>query len=214
MKITAQLVPDTGKKTITQNNHDAYFDVLLNSSTRETTGDDYYRQYQHQMQQSELTFHSLATRIKKPANNDVEGFETHINTPSEMPYADEQSSCTGIEPKNDITKPVSSLMLPLEQFVLAIKTMREQASMPLENKRIENIEKDTDSTPVRINQLPEKNIIFKHHQLFLNNNLAELTLNTTQLSKDETNELQRLIKRWLANKGYTLKQFIINGVPQ
>ena len=56
--------------------------------------------------------------------------------------------------------------------------------------------------------------VFKHYHLYLNENQVELTLNTTYLSKQQISQLQKFIHQWLSQKGYTLKQLMLNGEHQ
>lgn len=102
-------------------------------------------------------------------------------------------------------------MLPSVQTSATIKQLYDQAILVLESKLRNTAQDSTCTKPASANPVLTNTVIFKNHQLFVDNHFAELTLNTLQLSKDETKALQQLIKQWLGRKGIILKQFIING---
>lgn len=214
MKIMSQLLSETLKTTPNANQHDVFFDVLLNAPMNETKGDEYYWQHQNHMQQSALTFNTLAIRTEKPLNDYAANSMNHpvsqagtVHTIQPIPsqYADMQCVTSKILP---------SLTMPIEHLTSVINTMRELSAIQPESRLADNVRRNIISSPTHINQIIPEKAVFKSWQLFLNNNFAELSLNTTQLSKEETNELHKLIKQWLTEKGYALKQFIINGVSQ
>jgi hypothetical protein len=188
-------------------NKDSDFDALMHSSD----GDSYYWQHQHQLQRSELTFHSLAHENKKSSimlessqimdkltDSSLENLipvYVHLNIPEEIhqPHA------------------VIPSIIDKEVLTTLTEIMRPSGYLTEPNKiadqRVDNIE---GLNPQNLSP----NSFFKHYQIFINDAGVELTLNTTQLTKQQTQEVQKLIKQWLTTSGYRLQQFIINGVKQ
>jgi len=203
--------PLTKNSNTTFNSED--FSILLTKNNYTQSTDDYYRFHQNQFQQSALTFNRMAgkpeaiikTESTKPENknlspeDNLESAPAHIkliikwdNYSAHNPdiiHADMQQIVAYINEKNG--DPINlTTTAPINTNTLTLAKS--------EHKAIHH------STP----------IIFKNHHLFVNNNEAELTINSNGLNPDENQSLHTLIKQWLNKKGYALKQLIINGVTQ
>lgn len=215
MKIMGQILSETLKPTTNANQHDVFFDVLLNAPMNKTQGDEYYWQHQNHMQQSALTFNTLAANTEKPLNNYEDNSGNYPLIKSGTLHTIQQNPSHYVDMQNSVSsKSLPSLKLPIEHLTNVLITMREQSAIQLESRLADNVRKNIISNTTHFNQIVPEKAVFKSWQLFLNDNFAELSLNTTQLSKEETTELHKLIKQWLTEKGYALKQFIINGVSQ
>lgn len=215
MKITDQLIPGTFKISSNQNNHDVFFDTLLNAPVKNNNGDDYYRQHQDQLQQSDLNFSPMTmSPEKKPMAEPLENLKASTNNQTDPACLIEQNTKALAEPDCALIKTSSSPMMSPDQLNTTIKALHAAAIIQQENKLEDELPKNSRPNPANINPVLQNPMVFKNHQLFINNNLAELSLNTTQLSKDEARELQKLVKQWLSNKGHVLKQFILNGEKQ
>ena len=215
MKIMEQLISSAFKTSNNQNKHDVFFDTLMNAPVRNNNCDDYYRQHQDQLQQSDLKFSPMTmTPGKKPMAEPVENSNARTNSQTDPARLIQQNTKTLAEPDCALIKTSSSPMMSPERLNTTIKTLYATAVIQQENKLEDELPKNSRPNPANINPVLPNPMVFKNHQLFINNNLAELSLNTTQLSKDETRELQKLVKQWLSNKGHVLKQFILNGEVQ
>lgn len=195
---------------------DAGFSHLLNLADKGTSGDDYYRQHQNQLQQSALSFKPFLTKERLPLPLDSEN----------ALVLKKSSTAVHVEVDSAHTQHTAQTSLKLElqiseknpQFLIEALIKDMESMMTSWVSLPEVIVKSTPQ-PLPIVQHIKQTVVppyrsFKNHQLFIHDKSVELTLNTTQLSKQQTYELQNFIKQWLAKKGYCLKQLIINGVKQ
>jgi hypothetical protein len=178
--------------------------------------DEYYWQHQHQLQQSDITFNSVvrdtnplippdATLLKSPINL-MEKFNLHqlnninahpITVPTENVDRVRKGACDVLTAA-PILVGTSQAPLPLLPTI-SIETMSEA---------INTVLRKTLPTPTAT-------IMLKPYQLFVDDDdRIELTLNTTHLSKQQGLELQTFIRQWLNQKGFTLKQLVLNGEQQ
>lgn len=214
MKISDQLITNTFHPGSSKNGHDVYFDALLNSSVKQNSGDEYYWQHQNQLQQSALRFNPLCVKhIEQLEFEPTETGKPCINLQTDTSDTVQQISNSSIKTGCEVIETALLPMIP-EQSNKTVKAVFEQVMIYLENKLEDKLTRNDAHKLILSKQPIADTVIFKNHQLFIDNNVVELTLNTSQLSKDETSELQKLVKQWLANKGYILKQFIINGEIQ
>lgn len=217
MKIDSQSVPLPTQSAAYAPERDEGFEQLLHSPTKQTKDGDYYWQHQDQLQQSALTFYSLNhnVRIAKEINGVMK-----INEPTNCPIDEANLEVAQHQIRfetetNAISRELNSLSdCELNELVTLIKKTIEALGNSVEQKPndkpiVRSIKQQEISSP---SALPDA--VLKNHQLFLNNNAAELSLNTSRLSTQEASELKKLIKKWLINKGFTLKQLVINGELQ
>lgn len=212
MKITDQLMPGLYKPASNTNRQDVFFDTLVNSPVKESKGDDYYLQHQTQLEQSGLTFSPM---IIKPVNKPLTEPPGHSRASRDYQPDSEIDSRpllnNSVEAEHVIINVSNSTMSPSGKVSTTVKQIYEQTILQLDSKQQTTIQDNTRAPSVNANPVLSNTISFKNHQLFIDNQLAEVTLNTTQLSKDETKALQQLVKQWLSRKGLVLKQLIING---
>lgn len=212
MKIESKLNSLTDNLKSDYLNPDQGFEQFINSPAKQTTGSDYYWQHQQQLQQSDLSFNELTFQInttpKELRDNepfckqDVTQSKTVLNQPilrAMQQFQPEHTSSTDFE-LNDLIVSIKNAIKTQDLFS-SNEITRQIVSKNSQQQEINN-QKISDQTT------------FKNHQLFINNKSAELSLNTTQLSKHQTAALKILIKQWLNNKGLALKQLIINGEYQ
>lgn len=188
------------------------FDHLLQSPAQHTSDDEYYLQHQSQLQPSALRFNA------RPVEAKIEPVE---------------SQCTKVAAIR-ATRPCET--------VSATKAFQDEAKQPQQmflsyieqTKVIELIQKATqpsigflDERPItpQTRQIPtaqtsarpyniQPEALFKNYQLFIHNDLAEFSFNVIHLSTAQTKALQTIIKKWLTQKGLTIKQVLINGEKQ
>ena len=114
-----------------------------------------------------------------------------------------------------LTQSTTLETLDVELLLTTIEQGIQNAVSHNDIKRVnQTLSKNNCDRKLIANEVMLANSLFKHYQLFISSNHVELTLNTAQLSNRQTSELQKLIKQWLSNKGYSLKQLMINGVQQ
>ncbi len=217
MKINTQPIILTQNSVPFERDQDSGFEQVLDSRSEPNSrnGDDYYWQHQSQLQRSALTFNPLLSRAKIPVITPADETMTQPAPPPLATDATQQRPHINIPQERYLPEPTMLSEIDVQQLILTIEKFIENPGNNLEFKMTDQ----TVSKPSRCqqpinNQASQPNALFKNHQLFLSNNVVELTLNTVPLSKQEAYELQKLIKQWLANKGYSLKQLMINGVQQ
>jgi len=180
------------------------------------TGDDYYWQHQHQLQQSALRFTPRACQAKKANLASAENVELPITEwiATNQCNSNVLGSTPSRQLENNAFSPTFGPYFKVDQLITTVYTRLETPERPPECAIADKSLVKDNNTRVINKQLLLTSMTYKNHQLFINDNLVELALNTTQLSKQQTNELQQFIKQWLTNKGYALKRLIINGVSQ
>ncbi len=213
MKINEQLalmLPQVPKKNL-QDMLD--FEQLINTPTKQNSGDEYYWQHQDQLQQSSLQFdpHPLAIqpKIKAVLENETirNNPEVHLqilNNPTQpnlYPYQFEKQNDTLLSTK------VSQIFKDLEQKITPIIMSVETANTPPKTDMLNQIKKINEmvSSPDNPNE-------FKNYHLFIQGNQVELTLNIQDLDPYEQKEFTSMMKNHLKNKGLFLSKLIINGV--
>lgn len=217
MKINMELLTSMITTSRNQDRSASGFEQLVNASKNNKDGDAYYLQHQTDLQQSALTFCPNATQITPKAN-------TEIPTDEELNNKDTYPLLMNIPPIQQAQEMQANNELWLAHTARLDNELKELgitvkkaslASIALTEGR----KNDEPTNPEdKIKALPQKTVlndsVIKNHQLYISNNAAELTLNTSQLSKEETRALEKLVKQWLGNKGLILKTLIINGVEQ
>jgi hypothetical protein len=190
------------------------FDHLLNAPNKHTSGDDYYRQHQTDLQQSELTFTFINPKIK----------------PTIVPFTElnEQNDPSKILKKNpalpaqiemqDNTMKKECINAPNVPLMKCTHAMQRFIKLNYANREASNY-KDffltkNNSDRVYSNQIRSFLSVLKNYQLHINNNSGELALNTIWLSKKEITDLKNKIKHWFITKKLLLKRLLINGEPQ
>ena len=215
MKIDAQSMILTGKLTCLEPDQTSYFACLLDDTNKKHKSDDYYWQHQNQLQRSDLTFNSVESQSKSqmisPKNQTI---AHQVQTVGSAQCALEFISVNDFLNRGS-SKSTTTSELEIKQLSSAIEIFLESPTDHSDVKMVdEEISQNNRYQKLMRNQTSLPSATFKNYQLFLNNNQIELTLNTTHFSKQQSNELQKSIKQWLTNKGYSLKQLIINGVAQ
>ena len=217
MKIDGQIAPLASNFTSVESDKTSGFDRLLDSPTHQ--GDDYYWQHQHQLQVSALTFHPLVdSKAKKNLiTSNYQDINQSITTPKAIPNADTRQLLVPInKPLEQSSSESIRLSVPeVESVIATLEHILQNPGVDPSARRMDPFVTNNSHGPQPINHpasLP--NSMFKNYQLFLTNNVVELTLNTTQLSKQQASDLEKIIKQWLTHKGYSLKQLTINGVQR
>lgn len=209
MKITTSPPMTNTPATLFKNMGQTDFNTLLDS-----TGDEYYRQHQNQLQQSALTFKSsVAVKELSPKTT-----AEQLNQPNQrLPASQLNLSAQLIRHSivANVEKPQESC-IPTEadfnELITNIEIFSNQQADTLSAKISERPQLKSNLTAIRNTSVPDTP--FKNHHLHITENAVELTLNTSQFSGKQAKEIQTLIKQWLQNKGYRLQQLIINGVQQ
>ena len=211
MKIDAQSMTFITQFATQTSAQDSGFDGLLDPTIQPRQADDYYWQQQNQLQPSAITFNSNINEPKAQI--------TIEPVPKKAPITSSTSTETSpfiskkIMPIEPSTSELSiSSKLDVQQFITALDKTIEHMGNITEHTITNPFEAKTkiNTKPMLT---PTSTATFKNYQLYLNDNQVELTLNTT-LSKPQITELQQFIQQWLSQKGYTLKQLMINGVKQ
>jgi hypothetical protein len=189
------------------------FEQALNSLQKQKTGDEYYRYHQQQLELSDLQFNPLGkeTEVKAIQGSNADSahhFEIEENNIEKAaayltrePEAEKQiQSASGV---NNI----------LEQYQSQLK----QEFAIIANQTSSNPQLKSNSLPTisySENKALSHTFVFKEHQLFIQGKEAEFSLNSTNLTRQQSEELSQLVKEWLRSKGIKLHQLIINGVKQ
>ena len=207
-EVHAQHNHNTTSKTNACLRGDDSFDAFLHF-------DNYYWHHQNQLQPSALTFksHPSEDNASAPtihAEATAESSMQSIDTPA-MNQVNTTSIMVTIEaPKQaDTTKARFSL----ESFIEGIETHVNPPFHVLERIQIQSAIRDEKAAAIQTTAVASP-ASFKNYHVFTDEACIELTLNTRALSSQESSQLQRTIKQWLVQQGYTLKTLIINGVKQ
>lgn len=199
-----------------------FMDKLTSAKPEQETGfedlirqdDAYYWQHQNQLQQSAITFNPFVRDTHQTITSDTKK-TTNITNPVINITANEPSPVHVLFIRLEKTTPecITAPELIIEQLMMHIEHITEQTSMGTEHQIVEQpiVKKTLYLKPVLNAATPST---FKNYQLFLEDNQVELTFNTTRLSKQHITALQKSVQHWLRDRGYTLKQLMINGVPQ
>jgi outer membrane protein OmpA-like peptidoglycan-associated protein len=192
-----------------------YFKVDSRTKTLQTD-DEYYWKNQQQLEDSALSFQDFIKGDKKELESSPaqKNWSNHANSDSSLalrsvkkevsnPFEFATQLMTTETFATDVYRPVHQQLLdnPAFDFQPAVK---ERAPSLISTNR--SLQKQIGLT--------EENSRLKNYQLFILNNQAEFSLNTSQLDSQQTRELTQLIKQWLVKKGIRLQQLIINGVKQ
>lgn len=214
-------------------NHDAGFESILfeknNSSTIPNRSDliddgkindksirkedDFYWLHQNQLQQSALTFYPLVDK-KIPMQSTYSEITCQAHTLEKKAMAIEARTQINNPLEKKLLYPISIVSHDITALITSIKTVLNQSIYTSTTKKAKETIATMSPKQILNHQALTIPALLKKHQLFLSDKTAELTLNTSDLSQQQANELQRIIKDWLINKGYVLKQLIINGVKQ
>ncbi|WP_347251594.1 hypothetical protein [Legionella sp.] len=186
------------------------------SSKNPKTSDEYYWQHQQQLENSALTFQSLLTEDKNPYPRSISSVQsTRVAVPASKPLEkrapDNTYDLNPTLPLQQAKSPInfeqnSYFIRPNQMENKAFNAQEKYSDTPLANRDCAN-KKTSALTLNKVECDPVKN-----HQLFIFNNEAEFSLNTTALDIQQINELIQLIKQWLTSKGIRLQHLRINGV--
>ena len=208
MNIDNQLPSYKQPQTKTYRNSGDFADLM---DKHRPSGDEYYRQHQSELQQSELEFNAVEIAKGKhfiqacapKLNHDAALIEEKVSvtpvhqtlqTPMHQDVEQQSDTDPHLINAERVIGPAQTLSLPLSQ---AKPTL--ELSATVEQQEPEGL------------SLAYKQELKRHH-LFINQDEAELTLNTQDLEPEEAQEYIPLIKNFLKNKGLLLKKLIINGV--
>ncbi|MCL9682637.1 hypothetical protein [Legionella maioricensis] len=213
MKINEQLelmFPHTPKKNL----HDMLdFEQLINTPTKQNSGDEYYWQHQDQLQQSSLQFNpqpianqSKKTKVleKETIMYNPEGHLQITNSPirqNRYPFQYEKQNNTVLNTK--VSQIFRELEPKLNPILMSVET-------PETSQKTDELDQFKEINA--IDSLPYNPNEFKNHHLFIHNKQVELTLNIQNLAPDEQKEFTSMMRNHLKNKGLTLSKLIINGV--
>ncbi len=171
-----------------------------------------YWQHQNQLQPSALTFKPAITHAETKITPDNEPIKEPIILPITIDPAP-QVTHIAMQIEKNTPSSITLSKLTIEQFVTHIKTSMEQPFEMLGQGP--TYARNVGWASAQHARLSSTNIqSFKQYQLFADDMQVELTLNMTYLSKQDLTELKKLIQHYLSQKGYTLKQLMINGVKQ
>ena len=180
------------------------------------SGDEYYQQHLSQLQQSAITFDQPINteNTRQHIENTTKESETRDAKTIEPHEIDNQKPGKA-QPSIAQTEPVTNhpvdLLAPL--LTLIETTLKPIAAAVLPNPIITPITPNKSTLMLQPNPLQAKPA-YNPHQLFVQGNQVELTLNTHRLNKQEVTQLKTVIKQWLVQKGYQLNRLIINGVQE
>lgn len=192
-----------------------YFKVDNRTKTLQTD-DEYYWKNQQQMEDSALSFQDFIRGEKKelessPAQKNLSNHENSDSSLALRAVKKEVSNSTELA-----TQLMTTVTLAAEVYRPAQQQLLENPAFefqPVVKERAPSLISTNRSLQKQIS-LTEENSKLKNYQLFILNNQAEFSLNTSQLDSQQTQELTQLIKQWLVKKGIRLQQLIINGVKQ
>jgi hypothetical protein len=216
MKINDQLTWNSNQKPHTIQHDRANFEHWLERPTKQSSGDEYYWQHQSHLQQSNLCFDTkpLEGQSKKVLADRNE-LAFYPSAPLYRKNSIEQKNAdAGIEISHPMAAETSHsgrsegppIMVQNPQEILHYA----------QNDWLRKNEASCTTNP--IHQTKELKtpipIHIKNHHLFLQNDQAELTINTQDLSQHDEKELIQLIEHFLKKKGLHLNHLIINGVKK
>lgn len=212
MKIS-ELMPPTREHRQTGNQPPtADFSQWLTNPAQGEGGDDYYLRHQDQWQKSELTFDAQPLTVKRPSatrcDEDFDPAHMHAFSDTRAP----QRENTHYEPQLtlSITRMASGKLAHIIDQLHQSLTPTAIAEAPFPQ-----IWNDTASSVVKASSpSAQSNNALNTHHLFIEGEVAELTMNTQELDSQEQKELVKLIKYSLKQKGLALSKLIINGVAQ
>ncbi|MBA2709669.1 MAG: hypothetical protein H0U57_03630 [Tatlockia sp.] len=188
------------------------FQQTLNPVHQQKNGDEYYWYHQQQLEISDLQFKPLNQAKTKdiefnnnqPPFNQIDAFaKVDMKEKTALHELEKE-----ISPKilvvdsKEIELKQGSALTNKEQFYLAYQTSQNTELQTNIKQKTNHLEKQTQF----------QNTVFKEHHLFIQDNEAECSLSTSNLTRLESKELSFLIKDWLKSKGIKLQQLIINGV--
>lgn len=194
---------------------DNVFEQLLNAPTQPMQSDAYYWQQQSKLQPSALTF--KAKNVHDKLSDPIPQVTQTSKLPPKSNTVIEEATISHVfvRIEKSITVTAQCSKLAIEQLIKSMANFIEQPPVGLEQRPFNHSNKTVKSTPLPLNKpILRADSTVKPYQLFLTNNQIELSLNTAHLSQSQLDELHLLINDWLIQKGYTLKQLIINGIQQ
>ncbi|CAM2806737.1 hypothetical protein [Legionella worsleiensis] len=215
MKINSTIDTTLMPKNLNKQANPVDFAPWLTTPTKQNSGDEYYWQHQEQLQQSSLTFakkpeHEQHTEepLKKDTDNAANNtiHQTMYDTVTSSQKLNEMNPHTNKQGADLSTELIKSLMIDhynSPNYPVPEPVYR-SADCPI------NVTKIKDSPSV--SDQNDSQSQFKNHHLFIEHNEVELSLNAHDLNEKEQNELKRFLKLNLKQKGFNLKQLLINGV--
>lgn len=192
-----------------------YFKTESRAKTLQTD-DEYYWKNQQQLEDSALTFQDLIKEDKKvPGSSSTQRtLSNHANSDSSLTLRavkKEVSNSTELVTQTKATETIAAeVYRPAHQQELENPTPNFQPALKERSPSLTSVNRPLQKQTA----LTEESSKLKNYQLFILDNQAEFSLNTSQLDKQQTTELTKLIKQWLVKKGIRLQQLIINGVKQ
>lgn len=212
MKIETPLVPVAPRPDPSNGRPADNFAAWLNSPVLSRSDDSYYWQHQAQLQKSALQFQSTQSEITKQ-------WATDTTEPSNLVLSAEQNTnlpmtSTGASSglRSFLSAPEPLSVSDLEQLNSLLQTGSKQALILHDVRIMRRIDADKIAPNRSPRLIPQTSGANKSHQLFLTDLTAELSLNTSKLNREEVQDLKKIIKQWLNDKGYALTRVIINGV--
>jgi len=210
MKINNQL-PSFNTITNTPQNVSDGFMKLLDELQHSLQGDEYYWQHQDQLQQSQLTFaqknpKSIPKTFRVTSSAKILKIEREesANKKLVMPCSEQVSlkrAFIAIPQSHILNEQYGKVLNSDYEFIVAHTT----AEKPME--QIEELLKETNP----LEHSKTSAALNKHH-LYIDQQEAELSINTYELKPKEQKQLMHMIKSYLKKKGWSLKKLMINGV--
>ncbi|MGQ3891453.1 hypothetical protein [Legionella sp. CNM-4043-24] len=191
------------------------FAAWLTVKHQGSSGDDYYRRHQEQLQQSALRFDARPASVSQPVSP---------GQPVRQPSS-EEPDLSGQEQSAGRLRMVSAYQADyscLPRQPLSSSDRQSLLQMLKDNTGIAlsfaNSPPERASGEAQAAHTPGAGTVSRNphssHQLFVDDRQVELSLNTRELRPNEVRELKKQILQWIRHKGYTLTRLIINGVTQ
>jgi len=216
MKINQESLSVRQELLHSESKADKGFENWLKTPTKNTTGDDYYRQHQQQLQPCELHFGSQSSAAKKgPIELALREIKTNSGS-AELTHSEATCACRSVA-QPDTRLRQSDPVVFTSQEPLPLFENKTENNRPIQDNSVLQFNETKVDETLFISQIktwlaPKK--AFKQYQLYIENKQVELSLNCADLNSSQKNEITSLVKDWLINKGLRLQQFIINGVKQ
>lgn len=211
MKIENQTSSVLKKQNFAKTANLSFEDFLR--GTKKITGDDFFRQHLNSWMPSYLSFKARNVNAAKPLSLLEEPATNSISLNETIHAAIKILTTPCLN--NTQALDTQSYKIPLEKNAPTpnIKTLNHYVENPQELPMVD-AEPEHTTLPPLLNKFLSKTPTHQSYQVFVNKQDAEVAINTSFLSKEDTQALQALIKKTLILKGYTLKHLIINGVLQ
>lgn len=176
--------------------------------------DESYWQYQDTLQQSSLSFQAMIHHagVEKPVQ--TRNFTEVVS--ENLPHPRDHIPQPSVLHQDPVLKPIQHALLTTESTTRTTQPMMQQAFQTLLNsmQTVLNHQVQIQTKTLTYAKPIPQPIIFKNHHLFIQDDEADIALNTTTLSDTQSRALQQLVRQWIAQQGLTVKTLSINGMQQ